>query len=123
MTWASKGNSPKDVRPSGDQARSPNQTPRGRTTVRRSVEQMTVAEFYYAWVGWSSRQVELQQQAWERTRWEAWVLTSIQLEKKDRKPMCEMYPLPWDKADITPPALSIEERRERVNEMLKCIEK
>ena len=83
---------------------------------------MTAAEFYYAWVGWSSRQVELQQQAWERTRWEAWVLTSIQLDKKDRKPMHEMYPLPWDKADITLPELTIEERRERVNEMLKCIE-
>jgi hypothetical protein len=37
--------------------------------------------------------------------------------------MHEMYPLPWDKADITPPELTIEERRERVNEMLKCIEK
>ena len=86
-------------------------------------EQMTAAEFYYAWVGWSSRQVELQQQAWERTRWEAWVLTSIQLDKKDRKPMHEMYPLPWDKADITPPVLSIEERRERVNEIMQCIEK
>lgn len=86
-------------------------------------ELMTAAEFYYAWVGWSSRQVELQQQAWERTRWEAWVLTSIQLDKKDRKPMHEMYPLPWDKADITPPDLSIEERRERVNEIMQCIEK
>ena len=84
-------------------------------------EQMTVAEFYYDWVGWSSRQVELQQQAWERTRGEAWVLTSIQLDKKDRKPMHEMYPLPWDKTDITPPDLSIEERRERVNEMLKVV--
>ena len=86
-------------------------------------EAMTAAEFYYAWVGWSSRQVELQQQAWERTRWEAWVLTSIQLDKKDRKPMHEMYPLPWDKAITMPSELSIDERRERVNEIMQCIEK
>ena len=84
---------------------------------------MTAAEFYYAWVGWSSRQVELQQQAWERTRWEAWVLTSIQLDKKDRKPMLEMYPLPWDNPIATPSELSIDERRERVNELMRCIEK
>ena len=86
-------------------------------------EQMTAAEFFYAWVGWSRREVDLQQQAWERERWSVWVLTSVQLDRKDRKPMQEMFPLPWDKADITPPDLSIEERRERVNEMLKCIEK
>ena len=86
-------------------------------------EAMTAAEFYYAWVGWSRREVEREQQAWERTRWEAWVLTSIQLNKKDRKPMHEMYPLPWDKPTTTPSELSIDERRERVNEILKCIEK
>ena len=86
-------------------------------------EAMTAAEFYYAWVGWSSRQVELQQQAWERTRWEAWVLTSIQLDKKDRRPMLEMYPLPWDKPIATTSELSIDERRERVNELMRCIEK
>lgn len=86
-------------------------------------EQMTPAEFYYAWVGWSSRQVELQQQAWERTRWEAWVLTSIQLDKKDRKPMLEMFPLPWDKADTAPRELTIEERTERVKQLMQCIEK
>ena len=85
-------------------------------------EAMTAAEFYYAWIGWSRREVEREQQAWERTRWEAWVLTSIQLDKKDRKPMLEMYPLPWDKPIATTSELSIDERRERVNEMLKCIE-
>ncbi len=86
-------------------------------------EQMTVAEFYYAWVGWSRREVEREQQAWERTRWEVWVLTSVQLDRKDRKPMLEMFPFPWDKTEPTPQNLSIEERTERVNEMLKCIEK
>ena len=86
-------------------------------------EAMTAAEFYYAWVGWSRREVEREQQAWERTRWEAWVLTSIQLDKKDRKPMLEMYPLPWDKPIATTSELSIDERRERVNELMRCIEK
>lgn len=86
-------------------------------------EQMTAAEFYYAWLGWSSREVEREQQAWERTRWEVWVLTSIQLDRKDRKPIQEMFPLPWDKADTTPRELSIEERRERVNKIMKCIDK
>ena len=86
-------------------------------------EAMTAAEFYYAWVGWSRREVEREQQAWERSRWEAWVLTSIQLDKKDRRPMLEMFPLPWDKAPIESESLTVEQRRERVNEMLKCIEK
>lgn len=86
-------------------------------------EAMTAAEFYYAWVGWSRREVEREQQAWERTRWEAWVLTSIQLDKKDRKPMLEMYPLPWDKPIATTSELSIDERRARVNELMRCIEK
>lgn len=86
-------------------------------------EQMTAAEFYYAWVGWSRREVEREQQAWERTRWEVWVLTSIQLDRKDRKPIQEMFPLPWDKAVPTPRELSIEERRERVNKIMKCIDK
>lgn len=86
-------------------------------------EQMTAAEFYYAWVGWSRREVEREQQAWERTRWEVWVLTSIQLDRKDRKPIQEMFPLPWDKAVPMPRELSIEERRERVNKIMKCIDK
>lgn len=86
-------------------------------------EQMTPADFYYAWAGWSKCEVEREQQAWERTRWEVWVLTSVQLDRKDRKPMQEMFPLPWDKTDIVPRELSIEERTERVNEIMKCIEK
>lgn len=86
-------------------------------------EQMTVAEFYYAWVGWSRREVEREQQAWERTRWEVWVLTSVQLDRKDRKPMQEMFPLPWDKADTAPQELTIEERTERVKQLMQCIEK
>ena len=87
-------------------------------------EQMTVAEFYYAWVGWSRREVEREQQAWERERWSVWVLTSVQLDRKDRKPMQEMFPLPWDKEELPAPReLTIDERRERVNEIMKCIEK
>lgn len=86
-------------------------------------EQMTPAEFYYAWAGWSRREVEREQQAWERTRWEVWILTSIQLDKKDRKPMLEMFPLPWDKGDIEERELTIEERTERVKQLMKCIEK
>ena len=87
-------------------------------------EQMTAAEFFYAWLGWSRREVEQQQQAWERERWSVWVLTSVQLDRKDRKPMQEMFPLPWDKEESAPPReLTIEERTERVKLIMQCIEK
>ena len=84
---------------------------------------MTPAEFFYAWVGWSKGEIEHQQQPWERTRWEAWVLTSVQLDRKDRKPMQEMFPLPWDKASLPTRELSIQERTQRVNELMQCIKK
>lgn len=86
---------------------------------------LTPAEFIYAWAGWSKREQDRIRHSWELTRWQTWVLTSIQLDKKDRKALDEMFPLPWDrKAQRSPegkePTLTIEERLKRVNEILKC---
>lgn len=47
-------------------------------------EALTPAEFIYAWLGWSEREQSLQRQSWERERWAVWVLTSIQLDRKER---------------------------------------
>ena len=86
---------------------------------------LTPAEFFYAWAGWAKANRDAQRQEWERTRWQTWILTCIQLEKKDRKEMVEMFPLPWETPPppkIIPSAeLSDEERNERVNEMMKCV--
>jgi len=88
-------------------------------------EDLTPAEFFYAWAGWAKANIDRQKQEWERTRWQTWVLTCIQLEKKDRKEMVEMFPLPWETPPppkIIPSAeLSDEERNERINEMMKCV--
>ena len=89
-------------------------------------EMMTPAEFWYAYVGYCARERQREQAAWERTRWQSWVLTSIQLERKDRRSMTEMFPLPWDKASLpeaSAPAqeLSIDERRQRVAAMMEGV--
>lgn len=83
-------------------------------------EQMSVAEFVYAWWGWAKRQNDLQRQAWERTRWQSWILTSIQLDRKDRRPMQQMFPLPWDSESKEQEEMTMEQRRERVKEILQC---
>lgn len=87
---------------------------------------LTPAEFFYAWAGWAKADTDKRKEAWERTRWEVWVLTCIQLEKKDRKDMTAMFPLPWEhmaeQMTPTPSAeLTQEERQKRINELLQCI--
>lgn len=87
---------------------------------------LTPAEFFYAWAGWAKADRDKRKEAWERTRWEVWVLTCIQLEKKDRKDMTAMFPLPWEhtaeQMTPTPSAeLTQEERQKRINELLQCI--
>lgn len=66
-------------------------------------ESLTPAEFSYAWLGWvkRERERERERQDWERERWSVWVLTSIQLECKNQKPMVEMFPMQWDNAPPT----------------------
>ncbi len=78
-------------------------------------ERLTPAEFIYAWLGWAKR---------ERERWAVWVATCIQLDRKDRHPMTEMFPLPWE--GPTAPAKqepTMQERMERIEEMKRCIRK
>jgi hypothetical protein len=82
-------------------------------------DDMTPARFIYAWLGWMECEESRMRQAWERERWAVWILTSIQMERKDRQPMTQMFPLPWE----CQPAhgndeLTMEERRERVNRIL-----
>lgn len=82
-------------------------------------EALTPAEFIYAWLGWSEREQSLQRQAWERERWAVWVLTSIQLDRKERRAMTEMFPLPWEAESAqTPTPLTMQERRERIRQIL-----
>lgn len=82
-------------------------------------EALTPAEFIYAWLGWSEREQNRQRQAWERERWAVCVLTSIQLDRKERRAMTEMFPLPWkaESAQTSTP-LTMQERRERIRQIL-----
>lgn len=83
-------------------------------------ESLTPAEFIYAWIGWMELQESLGRQAWERERWAVWILTSIQMEQKHRQPMTQMFPLPWECLPTHGNSeLTMEERRERVNKLLK----
>ena len=89
---------------------------------------LTPVEFFYAWAGWAKANIDRQKQEWERTRWQTWVLTCIQMDKKDRKEMTQMFPLPWEKASISKPIVSSadltpEERQKRVDELMKCVKK
>jgi hypothetical protein len=82
---------------------------------------LTPAEFVYTWLGWSDGERSRQRQEWERKRWSVWVSTCIQLDKKDRLPMTEMFPLPWEIPMQTLREPTIEERKERIKEMKACI--
>lgn len=86
-------------------------------------EGMTPAEFIYAWLGWSALERSRLQQAWEQERWAVWVATCIQLDRKDRLPMREMFPLPWEKLPELRPELTPEERKKQIDEMKACIRK
>lgn len=79
---------------------------------------LTPAEFIYAWLGWSEQQQSLNKQAWERERWAVWITTCIQLDKKDRLPMTQMVPLPWEEVLDIPQELTMEERKKRINQIL-----
>lgn len=80
---------------------------------------MTPVEFIYAWIGWLELQENAIRQEWERERWGVWVLTSIQLDKKDRLPAHLMFPLPWDTQQNINADITIDERRERVRNIIK----
>ena len=85
-------------------------------------EILTPAEFIYAWAGWMKLEKDRIIHSWETTRWQTWVLTSIQLDRKDRKLLEDMFPMPWDNKSPSPTRdLSIEERKERVNKIMQCV--
>lgn len=86
-------------------------------------ERLTPAEFIYAWLGWAKREDDRLRRAWERERWAVWVATCIQLDRKDRRPMTEMFPLPWERTAVSRPEPTLEERKERITEMKRCIRK
>jgi hypothetical protein len=86
-------------------------------------DDLTPARFIYAWLGWQESEASRMRQAWERERWAVWILTSIQMERKDRQPMAQMFPLPWETTIVAEPIkLSMAERVQRVNRILKTIE-
>ena len=83
---------------------------------------LTPAEFVYAWYGWSGLQQDQLKQSWERERWSVWITTCIQLDKKDRLSMTDMFPLPWEESQtLLSQELTMEERRERVKQIKECI--
>lgn len=82
-------------------------------------QRITPAEFIYSWLGWSELERSRVQQAWERERWAVWVLTSIQMDRKDRQPMTQMFPLPWEAIPAKTTELTMEERIERVKLIMK----
>ncbi|CDN30621.1 hypothetical protein BN938_0516 [Mucinivorans hirudinis] len=80
---------------------------------------MTPAEFIYAWFGWSELEQSRHRQAWERERWAVWITTCLQLDKKDRLPMTQMFPLPWESdAHALQQELTMQERKERIKTIL-----
>ena len=80
---------------------------------------LTPAEFMYAWIGWMELQDNRIRQAWERERWAVWILTSIQMDRKDRQPMTQMFPLPWECLPTHGNnELTMDERLKRVNKIL-----
>ncbi len=81
---------------------------------------MTPAEFMYAYIAWSDLEQGHLKQAWERERWAVWIQTSIQLDRKDRQDMVQMFPLPWEVCVGAEPRkpLTMQERKERVNQIL-----
>ena len=82
-------------------------------------ENLTPAEFIYAWIGWQNLENDRQKMAWERQRWAVWINTTVQLEPKDRKSMTEMFPLAWDEKHEEHRELTIAERRAIANKMIK----
>lgn len=82
---------------------------------------LTPAEFVYIWLGWSDGEQTKRRQEWERERWAVWVAACIQLDKKDRLPMTEMFPLPWESSVLPQQEPTMEERKERIKDMKACI--
>lgn len=83
---------------------------------------MTPSEFMYAYLGWSDLEQSRLKQSWERERWSVWIQTSIQLDKKDRLSMTDMFPLPWESSSMQKlEDLTMQERRERVKRILNTI--
>ncbi len=46
------------------------------------------------------------------------MLTSVQLDKKDRLPMVDMFTLPWEEQPASAKEMTMEERKERINQIL-----
>ena len=82
---------------------------------------LTPAEFVYTWLGWIDGEQTKRRQEWERERWAVWVATCIQLDKKDRLPMTEMFPLPWETPSQTLREPTMDERKEQIKAMKACI--
>lgn len=82
---------------------------------------LTPAEFVYIWLGWSDGEQTRRRQEWERERWSVWVAACMQLDKKDRLPMTEMFPLPWESPVLPQQEPTMEERKERIKDMKACI--
>ena len=83
-------------------------------------DSMTPAEFVYAQYGYMNYKRAEAHQAWEIARFSTYHQMIIQIERKDRTPMYEMFPFVWDKPieNKQRRQLTKEERRERVRQIL-----
>lgn len=83
---------------------------------------LELREFYAIYEGWMKRQEQLSRERWEIARWQSGV--SIMPHITTQKPLFELLPLPWDKAEVEDSsAIGVEERRAQALEMLKYLEK
>lgn len=88
-------------------------------------ENMTPAEFRYAFDGWLAEKEEKIIREWEQARFVAYYAMVLDMEPKHRKPMKVMFPMAWDSPEDTTevPEISYEERVRRVREFRKMKEK
>lgn len=82
-------------------------------------DNMTVAQFMYACVGFNEREKNEFRAEWERTRWSTYFLLSIQIRPEDRKEMTQMLPLPWEVTQHASKNMTLDERQARVADMIK----
>ena len=61
---------------------------------------------------------ERQQQEWERTRWQTWVLLNIHIDSKKRlKTPTDLMPFPWEDSGKEIEILDKEEQKRRFSKM------
>jgi len=74
--------------------------------------EMTPREFQNAMQGFFDREKFKESQAWERCRWETWVLVNVQLPRKSKLKLQDLMKFEWDRKPVVD--LPTKEEIERV---------